>query len=882
VGNAAVASGRWPLVGRHEDLESITDAVLHGGAGAVLLYGPAGVGKTRLADEALDVARRNGREVGRVSAGAGAEGLSLGALIPLLPVEVVDVRFDPVALFATVTDAFRARAGDTPYVLFVDDLHRLDAASSTLLGQLVDAGAILLLATVRSGETVEGAASELWRRDHVLRIDLDNLRDESVDTLLHLALGGPVEAATVTAIATASRGNVLFVRELVLGARAAGRLVEHQGVWRLTGPLLATDRLAEVVDARLGALTDDAADLLATLALLAPLGLAELETRFGADQVASLDTAGLLDLRTDRRREEVSLAHPLYAEVVRDRLSPLQHRRVLRAHADHVAALGARRREDPLRLATARLDAQGAADPDLLLVAARLARYGHAHRDVVRLARAALTARPVPEAVLLLAESLHELGAYADAEDALVEHEAIFATSDEAVHLQLVEIRVRNLFWGLQRLDDALAVNRAARAQFTSPAVLEELVVDEAMALALTGRPVEALDVLAHASTSAPRAHVLRSMVEAPALMLTGRCDAAAAVARDAFRDHEALGDQVAVAHPAIHMIHLMLALLDAGAFAGASRLAERAYAVAVNVGAPAGRVWWAYGIGRAALLTGRLDIARRWLAEAAALSHDHSFGQCRLALSLLASCHAQLGDAAAARAAVDDLDSLPRFAYRAGEQELGRAWALVAEGNAQGARSVLRDAADEMHASGQFAQEAWLLHEIARLGDAASVAARLDEIAPACEGALVAAYALHARAAAARTAHRLAAVVEQFRALDASLFAAEAANEAADAYRRDGDGRAATAMVATTRALVDECPGATTPALLVIDDVPDPLTAREREIATLAARRLTGKEIAQQLHVSVRTVDNHLQRIYVKLGITGRAQLAGALGLAG
>ncbi|MET8509354.1 helix-turn-helix transcriptional regulator [Streptomyces sp. NPDC004787] len=52
-------------------------------------------------------------------------------------------------------------------------------------------------------------------------------------------------------------------------------------------------------------------------------------------------------------------------------------------------------------------------------------------------------------------------------------------------------------------------------------------------------------------------------------------------------------------------------------------------------------------------------------------------------------------------------------------------------------------------------------------------------------------------------------------------------------------------------------------------------LSVREREVAELAARRMTSKEIAERLVLSTRTVDNHLQRIYTKLGVTSRRQLA-------
>ena len=57
-----------------------------------------------------------------------------------------------------------------------------------------------------------------------------------------------------------------------------------------------------------------------------------------------------------------------------------------------------------------------------------------------------------------------------------------------------------------------------------------------------------------------------------------------------------------------------------------------------------------------------------------------------------------------------------------------------------------------------------------------------------------------------------------------------------------------------------------------------DPLTGRERDIATLAAGGASSKEIADRLYLSVRTVNNHLQSAYSKLGIAGRRELATAL----
>ena len=52
-------------------------------------------------------------------------------------------------------------------------------------------------------------------------------------------------------------------------------------------------------------------------------------------------------------------------------------------------------------------------------------------------------------------------------------------------------------------------------------------------------------------------------------------------------------------------------------------------------------------------------------------------------------------------------------------------------------------------------------------------------------------------------------------------------------------------------------------------------LTPREKEVAALARRGLTVRTIAEELHLSPRTVESHLAHIYAKLGISGRDGLA-------
>src|SRR5207253_5922915 len=124
------------------------------------------------------------------------------------------------------------------------------------------------------------------------------------------------------------------------------------------------------------------------------------------------------------------------------------------------------------------------------------------------------------------------------------------------------------------------------------------------------------------------------------------------------------------------------------------------------------------------------------------------------------------------------------------------------------------------------------------------------------------------AEALAARDARGRDRASESFEAMGAMLLAAEAAAT----YRAEGKKGSMLASSARARRLLEECEGARTPALSGL--APDPLTPREREVAMLAVQGLTSTEIAQRLVLSARTVENHLQRCYAKLGIANRSEL--------
>ncbi|MGH3941721.1 MAG: response regulator transcription factor [Pseudonocardiaceae bacterium] len=106
---------------------------------------------------------------------------------------------------------------------------------------------------------------------------------------------------------------------------------------------------------------------------------------------------------------------------------------------------------------------------------------------------------------------------------------------------------------------------------------------------------------------------------------------------------------------------------------------------------------------------------------------------------------------------------------------------------------------------------------------------------------------------------------------------AAEAAAHGASVAGRQGRDRQAQALGRLSQTMAGKGERARTPALEAIVN-PSPLTERELDIARLAATGLASKDIAGQLHLSVRTVDNYLGRIFTKLGAAKRSELAGLL----
>ncbi|MFE2139845.1 helix-turn-helix transcriptional regulator, partial [Streptomyces sp. NPDC059466] len=610
-----------------------------------------------------------------------------------------------------------------------------------LLRQLMDAGAILLIGTVRTGEPHGKAVTALRGGDEVSRVDLTALTPEQTEALLQIALGGPVDHRTVHQLAVASGGNVLYLRELVLGALTAGDLTEDGEIWHLRESRLpGTARLAEVVGARLATAAPTGHPVLELLALCEPLPPADAEALAPPRALAALEQAALIHVVQDRRRVTVTLAHPLYGEVLRAGLPVLRRRTLLLDQAARVEARGARRRGDLLRVATWRLAATGTADPALLVQAAVLARHAHDYQQTVALLTALPEKHHTTATGLMLGNAFFEMGRWDEAEAALAQADTRAVDAQEKLAVTLV--RTTNLLWSNAPLTEALAVNDATLAGITGPAERRKLEINEGFMRIAAGGPARGLTLLEDLETDvgdAADVNVwLRGAWMKPfGLALVGRTEEAAAWAERAHAGHRRVDEHALVSHPAVQRIPLVLALGEAGRLDEARREGERAYAELVAADSVV-RVWMAVFLGRGEWLAGHPVTARGWWAEAAALARgiDHVMAL-RPVLGGLAACAAVLGDLDAAETTLAEYRGLPPLApglLSAGEEHLGEAWLLAARGHLGEARSRLTAAAGTARGTGHLTGEALLLTDVARLGGAKDVADRLAELARRCD----------------------------------------------------------------------------------------------------------------------------------------------------
>ncbi len=870
-------TGEIPLLSREAELERIVASLMGPAAASFVLAGAPGVGKTRLADEVARKMATRGFATAQVAGLRSAAAIPFGPFAPFL--DDAGTPSSLVGLLRQASDAILERAGqERRLLLVVDDAQLLDDGSATLVHQLVRGRRCSVVASVRTPGAAPDPVTALWKDGLAERIELRPWTEAETGAVLAAVLGGPVASGSIRRMWELSQGNALYVRELIIGAVDSGALARTGGIWSLRTPLTAPGRLVELVAARLAGLAPGTVAVIELLAAGEPLGLAVLEKLTDPASLDEAESQGLVQVRQDGRRSEARLAHPVYGEALRQSLPRSRLRRISALLADAIEATGARRREDLLRLGRWRLDSGLSGEPGLLSRAARRASEMYDLELSARLARAALDLGGGVEAGLLLGEAMFRTGEHAKAEAVLAGLVPMCTTDAELA--RVANARVHTLH---NLLGDASAAY----------AVLDEalaVITDEAPRLRLLGRmatmkvyesdPEGALAAAKPLLASDDDATISRgTYVASIALALLGRSAESVSVAEAGLASHRRASGLFQL--PSAQLIGAVLGHCAAGSLAQAEADAEAAYQSCLAAGDKEGQATHRLLAGRVLIEQGQLARASSAFLDGASVNrelNDHS--GLRWCLGGLALAEAMSGHADRAAAAVAEWDGLPAGSMTIFETDLmerGLAWVSVARGETSAARQTLASAAERAAATGLRVAEAHLLHDIARLGWAATVAQRLAALAELVDGELVAAFACHAGALARKRPAELEAAALAFEALGALLLAAEAYHAAAQIGESLGTDRAARAAARRAGELVASCGGVRTPPI-ALGAQAERLTRREREVAGMAAAGASSREIAAKLVLSVRTVDNHLQNVYGKLGVTGRDELARVL----
>ena len=847
---------------------------------ALAIVGDAGVGKTRLAAELGQWAVEHGRAVESIVASPSSTMIPFGALAHLVVVPPTSA--DQSQLMASLLAELRRRRSDSgPLVLLVDDAHHLDEHSSVLVHQAALQRVATVILTARHGDHTPPFLTQLWKDRAADRVEIGPLSQQATVQLVEKALEGPIAGLLASELWHRSAGNPLFLRELVMGGLESGALVREGGLWRVDGQLSPSTRLAELVVARLGRLKPRAREVVEALAVAGNLDLRSLELLGDRHTVESLEERRLIEVRESGSRLLVSLAHPIYGEVVAADMPRTRVRRIMLALAGQLEESGARRPDDILRLALWRLEGGAVAQPDLLLAAARRALAVFDAALAERFARAALGDGPAEVAALVLLGRAMASQQRVDEADQILSQAAAGAVSGSEI-AEVALARANLLYFRAGRVAEASQILRDAlervddadwSAEIDSLLTLFRAAAGQLHAVAASGRR------LLKRSGATPRAVVHTLVYSSIANVMLGRFGEAQEQVWAGLELAAEVGEELPLAGEMLRINGVL-----ANAYAGRNRqaldLGLAGHRAALDARVPEVAAMWGMNLAECQMLAGDIETALPTMLGALAGAREQdTFAVHGIDAALASTCATWLGRLELGRSLRQEVVDLNLARDVRSRIWFDRAtvWTTWAEAGAQAAVLAAIDAGDRAVRDTHLVWGAWLFHDATRLGLGKQAADRLEPLAGRIEGGLVPTMALHARALADADALGLERAASAFEQLGSWLFAAEATAQAQQMYLRQGRMRLARVAAARASMLSAHCPGVRTPALVEV--APVPLTPREMEVARLAAAGMSSRELAERLSISVRTVDNHLGTVYAKLGVSTREELPSVIG---
>jgi class 3 adenylate cyclase/tetratricopeptide (TPR) repeat protein len=457
---------RTPFVGRAAQIKRLTaklDDAFHGHGAITMLRGEPGIGKTRTLEEFADHARQRGAAVLKGScydgewqppygpfaeaivdyarsspssdfaAALGNRGAILARIAPSLSdskdavTELVTLEKDEerFRLFDAVAQFLISVSEGNPVVLILDDLHWADRGTVAMLNHVahfVTTNPILLIGAYRDAEVnrlhpLMSALASMSRLRNSETLVLKGLHPDEVTDMLEIVGDQKVPNELVEALLSATEGNPLFIREVLMHLVEEGKILTEAQGWTSkfsVSELGIPEGVRQVIAARLMKLSQDANRLLSVASAFN--GEFSFEVAAAAAELGEQTALSAIDealdaqlVRPGSNTEVFDFTHALIRHTLYSELNPARrmrlHRRIAeemeRAWGERAAHHAAEVAFQFWRGAAAAGTERGA---DYAIAAADNAEAAYAHDDVAAFLRIALELLPAkdPRRVRLL------------------------------------------------------------------------------------------------------------------------------------------------------------------------------------------------------------------------------------------------------------------------------------------------------------------------------------------------------------------------------------------------------------------------------------------------------------------------------------------------